>query len=89
MLLSGCFTGGDAQTLEWEYANPITFYYALQFNAKADDNVMFAFDGAIRPIDGRAPSMVNGSLTIFSMYRLQTIRMRLHGFWEGRGTHDG
>ena len=44
--------GGDAQTLEWEYANPITFYYALQFNAKADDNVMFAFDGAIRPIDG-------------------------------------
>ena len=44
--------GGDAQTLEWKYANPITFYYALQYNAKADDNVMFAFDAAIRPIDG-------------------------------------
>ena len=44
--------GGDAQMLEWKYANPITFYYALQYNAKADDNVMFAFDAAIRPIDG-------------------------------------
>ena len=44
--------GGDAQTLEWKYANPITFYYALQYNAKADDNVMFAFDAAIRPVDG-------------------------------------
>lgn len=44
--------GGDAQTLEWKYANPFTFYYALQYNAKADDNVMFAFDAAIRPIDG-------------------------------------
>ena len=44
--------GGDAQTLEWKYANPFTFYYALQYNAKADDNVMFALDAAIRPIDG-------------------------------------
>ena len=44
--------GGDAQTVEWKYANPITFYYALQYNAKADDNVMFAFDAAIRPVDG-------------------------------------
>ena len=44
--------GGDVQTLEWKYANPVTFYYALQYNAKADDNVMFAFDAAIRPIDG-------------------------------------
>ncbi len=44
--------GGDAQTLEWKYANPITFYYALQYNAKADHNVMFSFDAAIRPIDG-------------------------------------
>ena len=44
--------GGDAQHLEWKYANPITFYYFLQYNAKADDNIMFAFDGAIRPIDG-------------------------------------
>lgn len=44
--------GGDAQTLEWKYANPFTFYYALQYNAKADDNVMFALDAAIRPVDG-------------------------------------
>ena len=44
--------GGDAQTLEWKYANPFTFYYALQYNAKADDNVMFAVDAAIRPMDG-------------------------------------
>lgn len=44
--------GGDAQTLEWKYANPITFYYALQYNAKVDDNIMFAFDAAIRPVDG-------------------------------------
>ena len=44
--------GGDAQTLEFKYANPVTFYYALQYNAKADDNVMFAFDIAIRPVDG-------------------------------------
>ena len=44
--------GGDAQTLDWKYANPINFYYALQYNAKADDNVMFALDAAIRPVDG-------------------------------------
>ncbi len=44
--------GGDAQTLDWKYANPFTFYYALQYNAKADDNVMFAIDAAIRPVDG-------------------------------------
>ena len=44
--------GGDAQSLVWRYANPITFYYALQYNAKADDNVMFAVDVAIRPVDG-------------------------------------
>ena len=44
--------GGDAQTLDWKYANPFIFYYALQYNAKADDNVMFALDAAIRPIDG-------------------------------------
>ena len=44
--------GGDAQTVEWEYANPVTFYFPLQYHAKADDNLMFAFDAAIRPIDG-------------------------------------
>ena len=45
--------GGDAQTLGVEICESrLTFYYALQYNAKADDNVMFAFDAAIRPIDG-------------------------------------
>ncbi len=44
--------GGDAQTLDFKYANPVTFYYALQYNAKADDNVMFALDVAVRPVDG-------------------------------------
>lgn len=44
--------GGDAQTLEWKYANPMTFYYALQYNAKADDNILFALDAAYRPVDG-------------------------------------
>ncbi len=44
--------GGDAQTVEWKYANPVAFYYVLQYNAKADDNMMFAFDAAVRPIDG-------------------------------------
>ena len=44
--------GGDAQTLEWKYVNPITFYYVLQYNAKADDNIMFAVDAAVRPVDG-------------------------------------
>ncbi len=44
--------GGDAQTLDFKYANPVTFYYALQYNAKTDDNIMFAFDVSFRPVDG-------------------------------------
>ena len=44
--------GGDGRGLEWEYVNPILPYYASQFNAKRDDNVMFLLEGAIRPIDG-------------------------------------
>ena len=44
--------GGDVQTVEWNYLNPIIPYYAVQYNAKKDDNIMFSFDGAVRPIDG-------------------------------------
>ena len=44
--------GGDAQDVEWRYLNPILPYYASQFNADTDDNVMVVFEGAIRPIDG-------------------------------------
>lgn len=44
--------GGDAQTVKWSYLNPIIPYYAVQYNAKSDDNIMLSFDGAVRPIDG-------------------------------------
>ena len=44
--------GGDAQDVEWRYLNPILPYYASQFNADTDDNVMLLFEGAIRPTDG-------------------------------------
>lgn len=44
--------GGNARHLEWQYLNPILPYYASQYNADTDDNVMFLFEGAIRPIDG-------------------------------------
>ena len=44
--------GGDAQGIEWQYLNPILPYYASQFNADTDDNVMFLLEGAIRPVDG-------------------------------------
>lgn len=44
--------GGDSQTLKWHYLNPIIPYYAVQYNAKNDDNLMLSFDGAVRPIDG-------------------------------------
>ena len=44
--------GGDVQTVEWNYLNPVIPYYAVQYNAKKDDNIMFSFDGAVRPIDG-------------------------------------
>lgn len=44
--------GGDVQSVQWNYLNPVIPYYAVQYNAKNDDNVMFSFDGAVRPIDG-------------------------------------
>ena len=44
--------GGDARRLEWQYFNPILPYYASQYNAEKDDNVMFLFEGAVRPVDG-------------------------------------
>lgn len=44
--------GGDVQTLNWHYLNPVIPYYAVQYNAKSDDNMMLSFDGAVRPLDG-------------------------------------
>ncbi len=44
--------GGDVQTAEWNYLNPVIPYYAVQYNAKKDDNIMFSLDGAVRPMDG-------------------------------------
>ena len=44
--------GGEAQGVEWQYFNPILPYYASQYNADKDDNVMFIFEVAVRPIDG-------------------------------------
>ncbi len=44
--------GGDVQSVEWNYLNPVIPYYAVQYNAKRDDNLMFGFDVTIRPIDG-------------------------------------
>ncbi|MDE0043898.1 MAG: hypothetical protein OXT74_17785, partial [Candidatus Poribacteria bacterium] len=44
--------GGEAQGVEWQYFNPILPYYASQYNADKDDNVMFLFEGAVRPVDG-------------------------------------
>jgi hypothetical protein len=44
--------GGEARGLDWKYFNPILPYYASQFNAGADDNVMFLLEAAVRPLDG-------------------------------------
>ena len=44
--------GGDVQSVQWNYLNPVIPYYAVQYNAKNDDNIMFSFDGSIRPLDG-------------------------------------
>ncbi len=44
--------GGEARGIELQYLNPVLPYYASQFNADTDDNVMFLLEGAIRPIDG-------------------------------------
>lgn len=44
--------GGDVESVRWHYINPIIPYYAVQYNAKNDDNMLLSFDGAVRPIDG-------------------------------------
>lgn len=44
--------GGDVQSVKWHYLNPILPYYAVQYNAKNDDNIMLSFDAAFRPING-------------------------------------
>ncbi len=44
--------GGDAESIRWHYLNPILPYYAVQYNAKKDDNLMLSFDAAVRPIAG-------------------------------------
>ncbi len=44
--------GGDVQTVKWNYINPVIPYYAVQYNAKNDDNIMVSLDAAVRPIDG-------------------------------------
>lgn len=44
--------GGDVQTVQWNYLNPIIPYYAVQYNTKRDDNIMVSLDGSVRPIDG-------------------------------------
>ncbi len=44
--------GGNVQSVEWNYLNPVIPYYAVQYNAKRDDNLMLGFDAAVRPIDG-------------------------------------
>ena len=44
--------GGDAQALQWEYVNPFIPYYAVQYNAKKDDNILLSFDASVRPVDG-------------------------------------
>ncbi len=44
--------GGDVQSVEWNYLNPVIPYYAVQYNANRDDNLMLGFDAAIRPLDG-------------------------------------
>lgn len=44
--------GGDVETVKWNYLNPIIPYYAVQYNAKNDDNLMLCFDAAVLPIDG-------------------------------------
>ena len=44
--------GGDAQALQWEYVNPFIPYYAVQYNAKKDDNIVLSFDASVRPVDG-------------------------------------
>ena len=44
--------GGETRGVEWQYFNPILPYYASQHNSDTDDNAMFLFEGAVRPVDG-------------------------------------
>lgn len=44
--------GGETRRVEWQYFNPILPYYASQHNSDTDDNAMFLFEGAVRPVDG-------------------------------------
>ena len=44
--------GGDLQSLQWMYLNPFIPYYAVQYNAKKDDNILLSLDGSVRPING-------------------------------------
>lgn len=44
--------GGDVQALQWKYVNPFIPYYAVQYNANKDDNILLSFDAAVRPVDG-------------------------------------
>lgn len=44
--------GGETRGVEWQYFNPILPYYASQHNSDSDDNAMFLFEGAVRPVDG-------------------------------------
>ena len=44
--------GGDVQALQWKYVNPFIPYYAVQYNAKKDDNIVLSFDASVRPVDG-------------------------------------
>jgi hypothetical protein len=44
--------GGETRGVEWQYFNPILPYYASQHNSGSDDNAMFLFEGAVRPVDG-------------------------------------
>ena len=44
--------GGDVQALQWKYVNPFIPYYAVQYNANKDDNIVLSFDASVRPVDG-------------------------------------
>lgn len=44
--------GGDVESVKWHYLNPIIPYYAVQYNARKDENLMLCFDASVRPMDG-------------------------------------
>jgi hypothetical protein len=43
--------GGEARNMELYYINPLIPYYATQWNAGYDDNVMVCADFSLRPVD--------------------------------------